>query len=82
MSKPFSSNTTISHDIVMQMLSDICQSLSPSLQLVVTYCHENAVSYMSKPFSSNATISHDIVMQMLSDICQSLSPSLQLVVTI
>jgi hypothetical protein len=61
MSKPFSSNTSISHDIVMQMLSDICQSLSPSLQLVVTDCHENDVNYMSKPFTSNTTSSHDIV---------------------
>jgi hypothetical protein len=34
--KPFSTITTSSHGIVMKMLSVICQSLSPPLQLVVT----------------------------------------------
>ena len=34
--KPFSPITTSIHDIVMKMLSVICQSLSPPLQLVVT----------------------------------------------
>ena len=36
MSMPFSPIATSSHGIVMKMLSDICQCLSPPLQLVVT----------------------------------------------
>ena len=36
MLKPFPSITTSSHDIVMKMLSVICQRLSPPLHIVVT----------------------------------------------
>ena len=64
MSKPFSPIATSSHDIVMQMLSVICQTFLPHCNQLSRYCHENAVSYMSKPFSTITTSSHDIVMKM------------------
>jgi hypothetical protein len=82
MSTSFSYTTTSSHDIVVKMPSDKCQSLSPPLQIVVRHSHENAVSYMSKIFSSITTYSHDIVMNIFSAICQRLFPPLQQVVTI
>ena len=50
MSEPFSSNATSSRDIVMQMLSDICQSLSPSLQLVVTVLSRKCCQLYVKTF--------------------------------
>ena len=50
MSKPFSSNATSSRDIVMQMLSDICQSLSSSLQLVVTVLSRKCCQLYVKTF--------------------------------
>ena len=50
MSKPFSSNATSSRDIVMQMLSDISQSLSPSLHLVVTVLSRKCCQIYVKAF--------------------------------
>ena len=82
MSEPFSSNATSSRDIVMQMLSDICQSLSPSLQLVITVlsrkCCQLYVKALLLQYNQQSRYSHE----MLSVICQSLSSPIQLLVTI
>jgi hypothetical protein len=68
MSKPFTSNATSSHDIVMQMLSDICQSLSPSLQLVVTVLSRKCCQLYVKAFLAIATGNQGIAINMLSAI--------------
>ena len=81
-SKTFSPIATSSHDIVMEMLSVICQSISLPLQLVGMIYSWKCCQLYDIAFLCITTSSQDIVMEMLSVICQSISPPLQLVVTV
>ena len=82
MSKPFTFITTSNHDIVMKMLSVICQSLSPPIQLVVTIQSCKCCQIYVKAFHLHYNQQSRIVTKMLSVICQNLSPPIQLLVTI